>query len=97
MRVLPENFKFLQEMGKFIIHTYVHIKAVHTYVTSSAKPCHVCTTTAFNFITSAYRYNLWLSIPSVYNIKCQLVCYSGGHFAEPQTTTETVGPMEGAN
>ena len=38
---------------------------VYTYVTSSAKIHHVCTTTEFNFIIPAYRYNQWLPIPSV--------------------------------
>ena len=38
---------------------------VYMYVTSSAKTHNVYTTTEFNFITPAYRYNQWLLIPSV--------------------------------
>ena len=61
------------------MHTYVHTYIctylckyvcmyirTYVYVTSSAKTCHVCTVTE---ITPAYRYTLWLSNPSVSNVK----------------------------
>ena len=52
-------------------------------MTISAKTRHVHTTTEFNFIIPAYRCAQYLSIPSVSNVKCLLVCFPGGHFADP--------------
>ena len=57
---------------------------IEDIVISSAKAHHFHTTTEFDFISPAYRYAQWLSVPSVTNITCQLVCFSGGHFTKPQ-------------
>ena len=52
-------------------------------VTVLAKTCLVRTETEFNFIAAAYRHTQYLSIPSVSSVKCLLVCFSQGHFANP--------------
>ena len=52
-------------------------------MTVLAKTRHVRTKTEFNFIAAVYRHTQYLSIPSVSNVKCQLVCFSQGHFADP--------------
>ena len=46
-------------------HGCYYLYSVYTNVISSAKTRHVYTTTKFNFMTPAYRYNQWLLIPSV--------------------------------
>ena len=48
-----------------------------------AKARIVHTKTEFSFIVTAYRHTQYLSIPSVSGVKCQLVCLSEGHFADP--------------
>ena len=67
-----------------IVSLLLSATILNNMLTSSAKACHVRTTTEFNFITPAYRYTQWLSIPSVSNVKCQLVFFFGGHFADQQ-------------
>ena len=74
--------KHLELEYKFSIYRKAFM-AKGLYVTSTAKTHHVHTTTEFNFITSANRYTQWLSIPSVFNVKCQMVCSSRKHFADP--------------
>ena len=78
---IHDLFSRLQMKYEMYLHYIVH----STYVTSSAETHHVCITTEVNFITPAYRYTQWLSIPSASNVKCQLVYFSGGHFAYPQS------------
>ena len=52
-------------------------------VTVLAKTRLVRTKTEFNFITTVYRHTQYLSIPSVSSVKCNLVYFSEGHFADP--------------
>ena len=58
------------------------IEAV-TFVTVLTKTCIVRTKTEFNFIATVYRHTKYLSIPGISSVKCQLVCFSKGHFANP--------------
>ena len=52
-------------------------------MTVLAKTHHVRTKTEFNFIAAVYRHTQYLSIPTVSSVKCYLVYFSQGHFADP--------------
>ena len=53
------------------------------HMTGSGKSLHLHTKSEFNFITQDNNYTKDLSIHSVSTAQCQLVCFSGGHFADP--------------
>ena len=57
----------------------------NNYVISSAKTHHVHTTTEFNFLLPqpTHTLNGHPTLVAISNVECQLVCFSGGHFATP--------------
>ena len=61
-------------------YKYAHVL---TFVTGFAKTLHVCTKTEIHFIPQDYSYTQRLSMHNVSTVQCELVCFSGGHFADP--------------
>ena len=75
---------------------YLHYIVHSTYVTSSAKTRHVCITTEVNFITPAYRYTQWLSIPSASKVNVTSLHF-WREFCLLPIMTGTLTSIEGTN
>ena len=55
---------------------------IHTYTTVFAETCHVCTRTEIHFAHDCLYYTQEPSMHSVFTDLCELVSFSGGHFAD---------------
>ena len=61
----------------------MHEHLISMYVTGSRKSLYLRTKSEINFIAQDNSYTKDLSIHSVSTVQCYLVCFSGGHFADP--------------
>ena len=66
---------------KSYIILHIYVKFSYIYVTESAKIDHVGAKTVFYFIAQACSWTQELHNVSIG--QCKLVCFSGGHFADP--------------